>query len=916
MYMDHNNISGLGAGFKVFDTRVSPKGIQYGVSGYVTDDRSLTDRGYVLGSKTFTGTQTLRAGTTAADTSPLRWVSGPLMTAPQIGAMEFLTDKWYGTITTGTARKEFTLNDAALGSGRIPYTNASGRLISSDNLIGDDTYFISRDVGNNNAFEVLHNSGLDGGQINSKVTSVSGNYGALLILDANDTIGQAIAGLAVNGVGIAASGFNFYDIGNVDIFAAGGAANEGIITWAVDGISAGRGVSLTSGGALNYDNDYSSTYTSRSLIDLGSADAKYWKVTGTTTLTGDVNIEAGSGYSFKFGTAHGTNDGTWGSAMFGELGKIDSTAGAAFLTGEYNWVKGYGGFAIGRTTRIGNNSAGWVGTPFGFIGGYYTVNSQDPQVFHKGPQIGIGVKGAFGFYDTDASQTDYHGVNADYSAILQTFNGNIPVSSPNSVTIGGNAVTQPLMKARASDPSQVYVPNLNIAVTPLNDEALTQVLVRDNATGQIKYRDFLGAKTFTGTQTFRTGSATAGTAPLKFVSGALNTVAEVGAVEFLTDKFYGTITTGAARKEFTLNDASLTAGRIPYTTTNGRLTSNANLIYSPTDISLGIEDGSSNAGLTGGSFTGSNYIELSTNNGTYASGFGIDPNNIGASGSAGAYYYDENPASTGIRYVSDFSANYTSRSLIDRGYVLGAKTFTGTQTFRTGTTGAGTSPYKMVSGPLMTAPEVGAHEFLTDKFYATITTGAARKEFTLNDAALTSGRIPYTTTNGRLTDSANFTATSSALTLIPTTSAVIESTTVYLGGSGGVLLITADDNHINIGDLGGLFGGDLLDISATSGSLFHSNTSSPGSGVGLQYAADYSANYTSRSLADWGSIRGAKTFTGKQTFANPGTTAASFNLPVSAAPSSPVDGDVWREDNTNTGLKIRINGVTKTITVS
>lgn len=34
------------------------------------------------------------------------------------------------------------------------------------------------------------------------------------------------------------------------------------------------------------------------------------------------------------------------------------------------------------------------------------------------------------------------------------------------------------------------------------------------------------------------------------------------------------------------------------------------------------------------------------------------------------------------------------------------------------------------------------------------------------------------------------------------------------------------------------------------------------------------------------------------------------------APSAPVDGDMWREDNTNTGLKIRINGVTKTVTVS
>ncbi len=41
-----------------------------------------------------------------------------------------------------------------------------------------------------------------------------------------------------------------------------------------------------------------------------------------------------------------------------------------------------------------------------------------------------------------------------------------------------------------------------------------------------------------------------------------------------------------------------------------------------------------------------------------------------------------------------------------------------------------------------------------------------------------------------------------------------------------------------------------------------------------------------------------------------------LNLPTQAAPSAPNDGDVWREDNTDTGLKIRINGFTKTITVS
>lgn len=64
------------------------------------------------------------------------------------------------------------------------------------------------------------------------------------------------------------------------------------------------------------------------------------------------------------------------------------------------------------------------------------------------------------------------------------------------------------------------------------------------------------------------------------------------------------------------------------------------------------------------------------------------------------------------------------------------------------------TPYVLTSGALNTSPVIGAQEFLTDKFYATITTGSARKEFALNDAALSSGLAVVTTTNGRLSTSA------------------------------------------------------------------------------------------------------------------------------------------------------------------
>jgi hypothetical protein len=64
------------------------------------------------------------------------------------------------------------------------------------------------------------------------------------------------------------------------------------------------------------------------------------------------------------------------------------------------------------------------------------------------------------------------------------------------------------------------------------------------------------------------GTATANTAPLKFNSGTLNTTAEAGAVEFLTDDFYATITTSAVRKTlaYTPAQTDVTASRALNTT--------------------------------------------------------------------------------------------------------------------------------------------------------------------------------------------------------------------------------------------------------------------------------------------------------------------------------------------------------------
>ncbi len=72
-------------------------------------------------------------------------------------------------------------------------------------------------------------------------------------------------------------------------------------------------------------------------------------------------------------------------------------------------------------------------------------------------------------------------------------------------------------------------------------------------------------------------------------------------------------------------------------------------------------------------------------------------------------------------------------------------------TIRPGTTIAGTAPIKLTSGPLMTAAEAGAVEFLTDKLYFTRTTSTTRRVITTGDTNITvSASAPSSPTTGDL----------------------------------------------------------------------------------------------------------------------------------------------------------------------
>lgn len=343
--------------------------------------------------------------------------------------------------------------------------------------------------------------------------------------------------------------------------------------------------------------------------------------------------------------------------------------------------------------------------------------------------------------------------------------------------------------------------------------------------------------TFTGTVILPTGSTSA--VPVLMVSAALKTTAVAGGVEFLTDKFYATITTGAVRKELTLNDQALTSGRIPYVTTNGRLSDTAAILFVGAStnilttyhidlvggaaISLRMGSDAATAGTRtnnankGGRFAGHHYTNAEEPIGfiEYLSTSSASTVNIGGGNSL------LNSATTLNFYTA---ANNTTtfgtvRMSIDSGGLVSIGTQTATAFLHINAGNTTNPPIRLTSGPLTTGGNIlaGNIEFLTDDFYATTTTGPTQYRIALSNTALTSDRVATTTTNGRLSYSA--------------------TTTTELALLSGLTKIVTSDNANSvieiINDFVGTSSGTLASQTANGGAVTNASTKDPGGRNGI-----------------------------------------------------------------------------------
>jgi len=197
-------------------------------------------------------------------------------------------------------------------------------------------------------------------------------------------------------------------------------------------------------------------------------------------------------------------------AVVGDANSIGDPSGSfsgssSFTFGDHNTNNGLGSFVGGSGGGGGSgrvlNGGGSGGVAVGISSN--TVGGSSEKVTSAGGSLNISFN--------STAQTAGHGAYGNLSAIVGGQDHNIPSTSPRSAIIGGDAI-----KARASDANQVYVPNLNIVSTPINNDTLTQVLARDWTTGQVKYkRTFLSDGTYTPSLTNVTNT----TASTAYVTG-------------------------------------------------------------------------------------------------------------------------------------------------------------------------------------------------------------------------------------------------------------------------------------------------------------------------------------------------------------------------------------------------------------
>ncbi|RKZ77926.1 MAG: hypothetical protein DRQ35_06820, partial [Gammaproteobacteria bacterium] len=223
------------------------------------------------------------------------------------------------------------------------------------------------------------------------------------------------------------------------------------------------------------------------------------KNTEKVQITGEFNLQTGTEADDRVLTTDKDGNAFWADSSVGVA------IGGATTEVQFN----LDGILTGASTLTWNstNVALTIGTRIGTLGtnsfSSGTNNTSSGSASHTLGQFvnatsqtsfagGLGISGkeiissgisSFNYSQNNTTQTVTHGALADGSAIIGGLNHNIPISSANSVAIGGQEIKIP-----ASTPDTVYLSNLAIWNAPATDGANLNALVYDPTTKKVLQR--------------------------------------------------------------------------------------------------------------------------------------------------------------------------------------------------------------------------------------------------------------------------------------------------------------------------------------------------------------------------------------------------------------------------------------------
>ncbi|PIX17349.1 hypothetical protein COZ71_03775, partial [Candidatus Desantisbacteria bacterium CG_4_8_14_3_um_filter_40_12] len=225
----------------------------------------------------------LAAGSVTANTAPLGFTSGALLTVPVPGKVEFLADAWYGTITTGAERKQFAFTSDITAAAHDPVTlgTANGLSLSIQELsLGLASPSITGALSSNdwNTFNTKVGGSGTANYI-PKFTG-SGTIGNSIIYQLGDSVGIGIetptAKLAVNGTFVAGDFLDYIgsnlstklEVGNNAISLLGAGGSEHIYIGDVDNVGNGNYIDFDQAGYFKIKQPMTAwTYDRSSMFD-------------------------------------------------------------------------------------------------------------------------------------------------------------------------------------------------------------------------------------------------------------------------------------------------------------------------------------------------------------------------------------------------------------------------------------------------------------------------------------------------------------------------------------------------------------------------------------------------------------------------------------------------------------------------